>query len=200
MNNFIYIITASSEVSSLNLNYYFWLSCIRPPVRVLRTGEPSQSRVSGIAFVDDETKPDLPLREASGSLSIDLNFYHEPRKLLSSAPSHETSSLPSLPTSLTVNCELRATELQWNLSAPLNQRSPQSPRSTAGWVGQGSRSSRCLISHRGRCFVVFASRSLRGAKKHRTAGIWGISVSMRVPARTPLVSTARALRSARRRA
>jgi hypothetical protein len=26
MNNCIYIITASSEVSSLNLNYYFWLS------------------------------------------------------------------------------------------------------------------------------------------------------------------------------
>ena len=57
-----------------------------------------------------------------------------------------------------------------------------------------------LVSRHGRCFVVCASRSLRGAKKHRTAGIWGISVSMRVPARTPLVSTARALSSARRRA
>ena len=49
----------------------------------------------------DETKPELPLREAPGSLSIDLD--HEPRELLSSARSHETS-LPSLPTSLTVNC------------------------------------------------------------------------------------------------
>ena len=28
--------------------------------------------------VDDETKPELPLREASGSLSIDLNLDHEP--------------------------------------------------------------------------------------------------------------------------
>ena len=59
---------------------------------------------------DNETKPDLPLREASGSLSIDLNLDHEPRKLLSSTPSRETS-LPSLPTSLTVNCELLTTEL-----------------------------------------------------------------------------------------
>ena len=55
-----------------------------------------------------ETKPDLPLREASGSLSIDLKLDHESRKLLSSTPSRETS-LPSLPTSLTVNCELLAT-------------------------------------------------------------------------------------------
>jgi len=61
-------------------------------------------------LVDDETKPDLPLREASGSFSIDLNLDHEPRKLLSSTPSRETS-LPSLPASLTVNCELLATEL-----------------------------------------------------------------------------------------
>ena len=30
-------------------------------------------------LVDAETKPDLPLREASGSLSIDLNLDHEPR-------------------------------------------------------------------------------------------------------------------------
>ena len=56
------------------------------------------------------------------------------------------------------------------------------------------------VSHRDRCFVVFASRSLRGAKKHPTAVIWGNSVSIRVPARIPLVSTARVLRSARQRA
>ena len=32
-------------------------------------------------LIDDETKPDLPLREeASGSLGIDLNLDHEPRK------------------------------------------------------------------------------------------------------------------------
>ena len=56
------------------------------------------------------------------------------------------------------------------------------------------------VSHRDRCFVVFASRSLRGAKKHPTAVILGNSVSIRVPARIPLVSTARVLRSARQRA
>ena len=33
------------------------------------------------------------------------------------------------------------------------------------------------VSRRGRCFVVCASRSLRGAKKHRTAVILGTSVS-----------------------
>ena len=52
--------------------------------------------------VDDETKPELPLREAPGSLSIDLDLGHEPRELLGSARSHETS-LPPLSTSLTVN-------------------------------------------------------------------------------------------------
>ena len=90
----------------------------------------------------DETKPELPLREAPGSLSIDLNLDHEPRELLSSARSHETS-LPSLPTSLTVNCELLTTDLQRRFSAPLDQRSPQSPRPTAGWVERGSRGSQC---------------------------------------------------------
>ena len=64
--------------------------------RSITNHEPRVS--SGIAslVVDDETKPDLPLGEASGSLSIDLNLDHEPRKFPSSAPSHETP-LPSLP-------------------------------------------------------------------------------------------------------
>ena len=51
----------------------------------------------------DETKPELPLREASGSLSIDLNLDHEPRELLSSARSHETS-LSSLTAAPVANC------------------------------------------------------------------------------------------------
>ena len=45
----------------------------------------------------DETKPELPLREALGSLSIDLNLDHEPRELLSSARSYETSRPPFPP-------------------------------------------------------------------------------------------------------
>ena len=57
-----------------------------------------------------------------------------------------------------------------------------------------------VVSRRGRCFVVCASRSLRGAKKHRTAVGLGTLVSIRAPVRIPPVSTARALRSARRKA
>ena len=94
-----------------------------------------------------------------GSLSIDLNFDHEPRELLSSARSHETS-LPSLPTSLTVNCGLLATDLQWRFSAPLDQRSPQSPRSTVRWAG-GGRAARGVSSwslFRYLCFSVAAWR------------------------------------------
>ena len=45
----------------------------------------------------------MPLREASGSLSIDLNLDHEPRELLSSARSHETP-LSSLTAAPVTNC------------------------------------------------------------------------------------------------
>ena len=41
------------------------------------------------------------------------------------------------------------------------------------------------VSRRGRCFVVCASRSLRGAKKHRTAVILCTSVSIRAPRAHP---------------
>ena len=51
----------------------------------------------------DETKPELPLREAPGSLSIDLNLDHEPRGLLSSARPHETS-LSSLTAAPVAKC------------------------------------------------------------------------------------------------
>ena len=110
----------------------------------------------------DETKPELPLREAPASLSIDINLDHEPRELLSSARSRETS-LPSLPTSLTANYEVLATELQWQFSAPLNQRSPRSPRSIVRWVGRGSRSSRCLVVVVVSLFVLLGRCSLRAA-------------------------------------
>ena len=137
---------------------------IRPLFGVLlRTGEPSQSRVSA-GQVSPRRRRDqagLAAPRSIRSLSIDLNFDHEPRKLLSSKLSHETS-LPSLPTSLTVNCELLAAELQWHFSAPLlNQRSPQSPRSTAGWVGRGSRSSRCPIVVVVSLFVLERNKSRR---------------------------------------
>ena len=41
-------------------------------------------RSTGRAEEDKRKKPGFPLREASGSLSIDLNLDQEPRKLLSS--------------------------------------------------------------------------------------------------------------------
>ena len=62
---------------------------------------------------------------------------------------------------------------------------------------RGSRSSGCLIVVVVSLFVLLGRCVLRGAKKHPTAVILGTSVSIRVPARLPLVSTARALRSAR---
>ena len=51
-----------------------------------------------------------------------------------------------------------------------------------------ARVAQLAVSRRGRGFVVCASRLLRGAKKHRAAVILDTSVSIRVPARTPLVS------------
>ena len=118
----------------------------------------------------DETKPELPLREAPGSLSIDLNLDHEPRERLSSARPHETS-LPSLPTSLTVNCELRTTDLQWRFSAPLDQRSPQSPRSTVRWVERGSRSSRCLVVVVVSLFVLLGRCVAQKSTRRRRFGV-----------------------------
>ena len=43
------------------------------------------------------------------------------------------------------------------------------------------------VSRRGRRFVVRASRSLRGAKKHRTAAVFRVSVASHLPARIPIV-------------
>ena len=53
--------------------------------------------------VDDETKPELPLREASSSLSIDLDLDHELLELLSPEHSHGTS-ISSLTASPVTNC------------------------------------------------------------------------------------------------
>ena len=110
--------------------------------------------------VDEETKPELPLREASGSLSIDLNLDHEPWKLLSSTPSRETS-LPSLPTSLTVNCELLTTLIcngafqRRSINEAPNPRGRPSDGSRGGRAARGVSSwslFRCL------CFSVAAWR------------------------------------------
>ena len=48
-------------------------------------------------LVDDKTKPDLPLSEASGSLSIDLNLDHETTSHGSFSAPHLRMKLRSLP-------------------------------------------------------------------------------------------------------
>ena len=69
-----------------------------------------------------------------------------------------------------------------HFSVPLNQRARQFPRlSVVGRVGPGV--AQLGVSRHGGCFVVCASRSLRGAKKHRTAVVLGTSVSIRPPPR-----------------
>ena len=68
---------------------------------------------------------------------------------------------------------------------PLNERARHSPKSIFGRVGAGV--AQVGVSRRGRRFVVRASRSLRGAKKHRTAAVFRVSVASHLPARIPIV-------------
>ena len=145
--------------------------------------------------VDDETKPELllALGEAPSSLSIDLSLSHRRLELLSSMQSHATS-LPALTTALIINCVSGRPNCTGNFQCrSMNEHAtPRSLSSVFGRVGAGV--AQLGVSRRGRRFVVCASRSLRGAKKHPTAVILGTFVSIRVPARLPLVSTACALR------
>ena len=92
----------------------------------------------------DETKPDLPLHEASGSLSIDLNLDHEPRELLSSARSHETS-LSSLTAAPVTNCHSSRPNCTGTFQCrSMNEHA--APRSLSSEESErGSRSSGCLV-------------------------------------------------------
>ena len=113
---------------------------------VRSAGLPSRSRVSGIASspTRHETKPELPLREAPGSLSIDLNLDHEPRELLSSARSHETS-LSSLTAAPVTNCHSSRPNYTGTLQChSTSERVNFRDRSSDG-SDRGSRSSGCLV-------------------------------------------------------
>ena len=157
------------------------------------------ARVSGIA--SSPTRPSRscrsakhPARSASASTSITSHGSF-------SAP-HVRMKLRSLP----------SPRLRWRTVIPLDrpnctgtfqchstsERANFRDRPSDG-SDRGSRSSGCLVMVVVLLFALLG-RCMAGAQKHRTAGVLGISVSMRVPARIPLVSTARALRSARRRA
>ena len=61
---------------------------------------------------------------------------------------------------------------------------PQSPKSVVRRVRTGF--AQLGVSRRGCGFVVCASRSLRGAKKHRTAALFCVSVASHLPARIPI--------------
>ena len=92
----------------------------------------------------DETKPELPLREAPGSLSIDLNLDHEPRELLSFARSHETS-LSSLTAAPVTNCHSSRPNYTGTFQChSTSERVNFRDRSSDG-SDRGSRSSECLV-------------------------------------------------------
>ena len=79
----------------------------------------------------DETKPELPLCEAPGSLSIDLNLDHEPRELLGSARSHETS-LPSLPSVIWHASLASGLRTAYSRVKQLKRPAPPRPSQTTG--------------------------------------------------------------------
>jgi len=68
---------------------------------------------------------------------------------------------------------------------PLDQRARQSPKSIVGRVAAGV--AQLGVSRRGFGFVVCASRSLRGAEKHRTAALFRLLVASHLPARVAIV-------------
>ena len=106
----------------------------------------------------DETKPELPLREAPGSLSIDLNLDHEPRGLLSSARSHETS-LSSLTAAPVANCHSSRPRPNYTGTFQCHSTSERvyfRDQSSDG-SDRGSRSSGCLVM-----FVVVLLFALLG--------------------------------------
>ena len=78
-----------------------------------------------------------------------------------------------------------ATELHRHFSVPLNERARHSPKFIFGRAGAGV--AQLGVSRRGRRFVVRASRSLSGAKKHRTAAVFRVSVASNLPTRIPIV-------------
>ena len=133
--------------------------------------------------------------EAPCSFSTIRDLGHELLELLSPVHSRETS-LSSITTSLSASCHSpRLTDLQWHFSVPLDQRARQSPRSIVGQVGASV--AQLGLSCRGRGFVLCGSRSLLGAKKHRTAAGFRVvvSVASHLTAQFPIVGPARAIAS-----
>ena len=94
--------------------------------------------------VDDETKPELPLHEASSSLSIDLDLDHELLELLSSGHSHGTS-LSSLTAAPVTNYHSSRPNYTGTFQChSTSERVNFQDRSSDG-SDRGSRSSGCLV-------------------------------------------------------
>ena len=99
----------------------------------------------------------MPLREASSSLSIDLDLDHELLGLLGPVHSYETS-LPSLTTSLIINCisarlNCNGTFQCRSINESANPRSRSSDESGRGRAARGVSS---WLWFRGLCFSVAA--------------------------------------------
>ena len=131
-------------------------------------------------------------REAPYSLSITIDLGRELLWLLSPVYSYE-ASLPSLTTSLIINCISARLNCNGTFSAARSTRAPipeVDRRTRRGGVAQLG------VSRRGCGFVVCASRSLRGAKRHRTAALFRVLVASHLPARVAIVGLICAMASA----
>ena len=112
----------------------------------------------------------MPLREASSSLSIDLDLDHELMELLSPEHSHGTS-LSSLTASPVTNCRSSRPNYTGTFQChSTSERANFRDRSSDG-SGRGSRSSGCLAVVG---VSLFALLVLCGAKKHRTAALFRV--------------------------
>ena len=124
----------------------------------------------GRSPVDDETKPELPLREASSSRSIDLDLDHELMGLLSPEHSHGTS-LSSLTASPVTNSRSSRPNYTGTFQCHSTSERANFRDRSSGGSGRGSRSSGCLAVVG---VSLFALLVLCGAKKHRTAAVFRV--------------------------
>jgi hypothetical protein len=121
----------------------------------------------------------LPLREASSSLSIDLDLDHELLELLSPEHSHGTS-LSSLTASPVTNCRSSRPNYTGTFQCHSTSEDANFRDRASDGSGRGSRSSGCpavvVVS-------LFALLVLCGAKKHRTAALFRVLFSRESPPR-----------------
>ena len=133
--------------------------------------------------VDEETKLELPLREAPCSLSIGLDLDHELLEILSSEHSREASR-SCLTTSLAANSDSLQPYCNGTFQCrSKNERASSRDRSSDG-PGRRSFSSGCLVVV---VVLLFALSQLPlGAKKHRPAVEFRVLATSHVPAHIPI--------------